>query len=71
MHTLVHINESTDLTAEVSTPVPSLGQASSSVVTYAFFDAIPASFFAGLEDVASGRVLDMERALNEPPPPHV
>jgi|SRR5271165_2903456 len=30
---------------------------------------IPESFFAGLEDIRAGRVVDMEQALNEPPPP--
>jgi hypothetical protein len=32
------------------------------------FEEIPKSFFAGLEDIQAGRVVDMERALNEPPP---
>lgn len=29
---------------------------------------IPDSFWAGLQDCNSGRVVDMEKALNEPPP---
>jgi len=43
----------------------------SSVVTGYEFSEIPASFFAGLEDIKAGRVIDMERALSEPPPPDV
>lgn len=31
-------------------------------------DSIPKSFFQGLEDCKQGRVIDMEIALNEPPP---
>ena len=30
---------------------------------------IPASFLRGLADCEAGRVVDMERAMNEPPPP--
>jgi prevent-host-death family protein len=29
---------------------------------------IPASFWQGLKDIEEGRVVDMETALNEPPP---
>jgi hypothetical protein len=31
-------------------------------------EEIPESFLAGLEDIRAGRVVDMEQALNEPPP---
>ena len=34
-------------------------------------EEIPESFLAGLEDIRAGRVVDMEQALNEPPPPRV
>ena len=30
--------------------------------------AIPPSFLQGLKDIAEGRVVDMEKALHEPPP---
>lgn len=32
---------------------------------------IPQSFWEGMEDVEDGRVVDMETALFEEPPPHV
>jgi hypothetical protein len=71
MNALISPGFSTDVVAQIEYQEPSPGQGSVSSTTYFFFEEeIPASFFAGLEDVNAGRVVDMERALNEQPPTH-
>jgi hypothetical protein len=49
--------------------VSSIPQSFTSSFPFEVSESIPASFFAGLEDIKAGRLFDMEQALNEPPPP--
>jgi len=59
----------TETVAQFDYQAPEIGKYSASTISVVFVaETIPTSFLEALEDFNAGRVIDMEQALNEPPP---